>query len=235
MTMDKNSNNEIGELSELIDSLIQHNNKALVEIKEKENTIIKKYNIMLQFSEGTEKYVVGLIDIVNSTSICSNLSDREVSEFYQIFINSMNEVVKKFGGIVPKNIGDSVLFYFPIDVTDEKAILEECLQCCIALRSEHKFIATKLEERNLPSLDYRISSTYGTGRTAKSSTSTVDDIFGTTVNKCAKLNHSAKTNGIIIGRNFYKVVKDFKKYTFKEMDEKIITEDYVYSGYHLLS
>ena len=98
-----------------------------------------------------------------------------------------------------------MLFYFSIDVTNEKILLDECLECCLALRDEHKFIATKLEERNLPNLDYRISSTYGTARTAKSSTSTVYDIFGTTVNKCAKLNHSADVNGIVIGRNFYKV------------------------------
>lgn len=229
------SETTIDDISQEIDIMIANLQNSIVKIREKQEKLNKENESMLKFAQGTEKYVVGIIDIISSTSICSKLSDEQASSYYQIFLNSMNDVIKKYGGVVSKNIGDSILYYFPIDIKSEKQMLEKCLDCCLALSAEHKFIATRLEERQLPPLDYRISSAYGTVKVAKTSTSDIDDIFGTTVNKCAKLNRSAKPNGIVIGKNFYLVVKDFSNHKFEEIGEKLTSSDFVYSGYHVLS
>lgn len=222
---------EIGELSYAFDSMAEKLQESLFEIKEKEDVIKQQEDILLQFSDKSEKYCVGMIDIMDSTKICSNLSDSETSEFYNIFINSVGAIINKFGGIVVKNIGDALLFYFSLENSNEKDTLKKCLDCCLALTEAHDEIVKKLEKINLPTLDYRISATYGIVRIARASTSSINDIFGITVNKCAKMNRNAPPNGIIIGENFYEAVKDFDEYIFKQIESKVVSTEEVYIGY----
>ena len=222
---------EIGELSHAFDSMAQKLQESLIEIKEKEDVIKQQEDILLQFSEQSEKYCVGMIDIMNSTKICSELSDDETSEFYKIFLNSMGVIIKKFDGTVVKNIGDALLFYFSTKNAEEKIILRKCLNCCLALSNAHIEITEKLEKQNLPLLNYRISATYGIVRIAKTSTSSVNDIFGSTVNRCAKINRSASTNGVIIGQDFYDSVKEFEGYSFKKIESEIVSPEHGYTGF----
>ena len=225
---------EIGELSHAFDSMAQKLQESLLEIKEKEDVIKQQEDILLQFSEESEKYCVGMIDIMNSTKICAKLSDSQTSEFYKIFLNSIGAIIKEFEGIVVKNIGDALLFYFSTKNAEEKTILKKCLECCVALSNAHGEITKKLEKQNLPLLDYRISATYGIVRIAKTSTSSVNDIFGTTVNRCAKINRSAPANGIIIGQDFYDNTKEFEEFSFKKIESEIVSPEHGYTGYIVL-
>ena len=222
---------EIGELAHAFDSMAQKLQESLIEIKEKEDVIKQQEDILLQFSEQSEKYCVGMIDIMNSTKICSKLSDDETSEFYKIFINYMGAIIKKFDGTVVKNIGDALLFYFSTKNAEEKMVLRKCLECCLALSNAHTEITEKLEKQNLPLLNYRISATYGIVRIAKTSTSSVNDIFGTTVNRCAKINRGASTNGVIIGQDFYDSVKEFEDYSFKKIESDIVSPEHGFTGF----
>ena len=219
---------EIGELSHAFDLMAHKLQESLIEIKEKEDVIKQQENILLQFSDRSEKYCVGMIDIMNSTRICSQLSDSQTSEFYNIFINFMGAIIKKHDGIVVKNIGDALLFYFDVDLSQEQIGLKKCLDCCLSLSDAHDNLTEKLTEANLPLLNYRISATYGIVRIAKTSTSSVNDIFGTTVNRCAKLNRSSSANGVIIGEDFYELVKNNDQYIFKKITN---TSDHDYVGY----
>ena len=222
---------EIGELSSAFDLMAQKLQESLIEIKEKEDVIKQQEDILLQFSDRSEKYCVGMIDIINSTKICSNLSNSDASEFYKIFINFMGSIIRKYDGVVVKNIGDALLFSFAVNSSKEEVILKKCLDCCLTLSSEHSNLVEKLEKQNLPSINYRISATYGMVRIAKSSTSSVDDIFGTTVNRCAKLNRSASVNGIVIGEDFFNLVKDFDRFMFKKITNDLISSEHDYVGY----
>ena len=226
-----NTRDEIGELSHAFDSMAQKLQDSLIEIKEQKDVIKQQEDILLQFSDHSEKYGVGMIDIMNSTKICSNLTDSETSEFYKIFLNSVGAIIKKFEGTVVKNIGDALLFYFVVDDKKEKIGLKKCLDCCLALSDAHEDVIKKLEEQNLPLLDYRISATYGIVRIAKTSTSSVNDIFGTTVNRCAKINRGAPANGVIIGQDFYDTIKDLDDYSFKKIESEMISPEHGYAGY----
>ena len=75
----------------------------------------KQIEFLLQFSASTTDYCVCIVDIVSSTKIMMSLPHVKVSRYYEIFLNKMAEIVRKFDGIVVKNIGDSLLFYFPKD------------------------------------------------------------------------------------------------------------------------
>lgn len=225
------SRDEIGHLSSSFDTMAQKLQESLIEIKEQKNVIKQQEDILLQFSEQSEKYCVGLIDIMNSTRICTNLSDSEISEFYKIFLNSIDVIIKNFGGTVVKNLGDGLLFYFAIEDVSDKTTLKRCLDCCLGLGESHGEIIKKLEKQDLPSLDYRISVTYGIVRIAKTSTSSINDIFGATVNRCAKINRVAPANGVIIGEGLHDLVKEFEGYAFKKIESDIVSPEYGYTGY----
>ena len=225
------TSDEIGELSHAFDSMTEKLQKSLIEIKVKEEVIKQQEDILLQFSDYSEKYCVCMVDIMNSTKITAKLSESETSEFYNIFLNSTAGIVKNFGGIVVKNIGDALLFYFPIIPSEEESTLKKCLDCCLTLCESHDDLATKLEKQKLPIFDYRISSTYGMVRIAKASTSSINDIFGNTVNRCAKINRTAPANRLIIDKEFYDSAKIFGEYMFKKIDSEAVSPESGYSGY----
>ena len=70
-------------------------------------------------------------------------------------------------------------------------------------------------------------------RIAKTSTSSINDIFGNTVNRCAKINRLAPANGLIIGEEFYNNAKIFDDYIFKKIDTKFISPESDYLVYHV--
>ena len=215
---DITTKDEIGELSQAFDSMTEKLQKSLIEIKEKEDVIKQQEDILLQFSDYSETYCVCMVDIMDSTKITAKLSESETSEFYKIFLNSIAETVRNFHGIVVKNIGDALLFYFPVIHSEEKSTLKKCLDCCLTLGELHGDIIKKLKEQNLPTFDYRVSSTYGIVRIAKTSISSVNDIFGSTVNLCAKINRIAPANRLVIDEKFYNIAKILDDYTFKKID-----------------
>jgi class 3 adenylate cyclase len=217
---------EIGELSLAFDSMAEKLQDSLLEIKDKDNVIKQQEDILLQFSDYSEKYCVCLIDMISSTKITANLSDTETSAFYKIFLNSIATIVKKFDGIVVKNIGDALLFYFPVPNFEAETTLKKCLDCCLTICASHSEISKKIEDENLPVFDYRLSATYGMVRIAKISTSSVNDIFGATVNQCSKINHSAPKNGLVIGEDFFDSVKSFDEYEFETIENEKTSHGY---------
>ena len=79
-------------------------------------TIHSSMNIsdyMVAFSGQTNSFCVGIVDMVESTKISARLPVGKLGKYYQIFLNTMADTLSRFGGRVIKNIGDSLLFYFP--------------------------------------------------------------------------------------------------------------------------
>jgi len=178
------------------------------------NEQIKEQSDILHFSEQIKEYPVGIIDIVGSTNITVNISEKKIGDFYSIFINEFSNIIKKFEGIVVKNIGDSLLFYFPDTIekshknADQK-FFENTMKCGFALIDYHSIINKKMSKLGLPKLDYKVSFSYGKFRVANISTSAVDDIFGSTINICAKINSLCPPNSIIVTQKLYDAIDSF--------------------------
>jgi len=66
-----------------------------------------------------------------------------------------------------------------------------------------------MSKLGLPKLDYKISFSYGKFRVANISTSAVDDIFGSTINICAKINSLCPPNSIIITQKLHDEIDSF--------------------------
>src|SRR5688500_2741746 len=97
------------------------------------------------------------------------------------------------------------------------------------------------EGENLPSVSYRISADYGKVEVATSTSSKGgEDLFGSTMNICAKINSMAEPNGIVIGGDLYQIVKSFsfidKYYQFRELRGGYsVGFNHKYPVYHALS
>lgn len=177
----------------------------------------KKIGTEILFSGICKSCCVGFVDIVNSTSITAKLESAQISEYYGIFLNAMSTIVKKFGAVVVKNLGDSILFYFPdtCDCGIDKTAFQNVIECCMAITESHGSINKFMKKRGLPALDYRVSVDYGKVNIAKSSSTSFEDIFGPTVNICSKINEVASPNRSVIGADLYQIVRSIKKYDYR--------------------
>ena len=177
------------------------------------------------FSNKSENYCICFIDIVGSTQITAKITPSEkVGKFYSTFINAVASIVKDHNGKIVKTVGDGVLFFFPgtSNIEDIEAFVD-ALECCLALISSRNTINSNLHEEKLPGISYRISAEYGRVEVAKSDRSASYDLFGTTVNFCARINKNAPPNGIVIGSDLYTIVSSFPaladRYNIQEIGE----------------
>ena len=227
------SSDEIGQLSSAFDTMAKKLQYSLITLKQKEELIKRQQDVLLQFSNFSENYCVCFVDIVNSTGLTEKLSDLKTSKFYSIFLNLMNEIVNNFDGVVVKNIGDSLLFYFPKTNSKDKQSLKQAIDCCLKMSESHRLVNKMMKKEGLPSVDYRISATYGPVRVAKIATSSVDDIFGSTVNKCSKINYAAPPNGVVIGDELCQLVKSIEGYNFSRIRDNPVVNERGYTVYQV--
>ena len=192
----------------------------------------KAPHYLVDFLETYQSYCVGLVDIVNSTEIAASLTKKKLSKYYEIFLNSMAEIIERFGGFVIKNIGDSLLFYFPYSSNpNRKYGFLSCIECSLKMVEEHDMINKKLQNEKLPPLDYRISADYGEVTIMKTNYSSFIDVLGTPVNMCFKINRSAKENGIAIGSDLYRTVRNFDEYHYKIINARLKGLKFMYPIY----
>jgi len=169
----------------------------------------------ITFSGNYKNCCVGIVDVVNSTSTTANLVNGKLCKYYSIFLNAMSVIIKEFGGVVVKNVGDSLLYYFP-GTSDgiSNSALKDTLECSMSMIESDAIINEKMQDEDLPSVNYRVSVDYGNVVIAKSLNSEIDDIFGSTVNLCSKINSKTTPNGIAIGGDLHQIVKNFVGYDF---------------------
>jgi two-component system, OmpR family, response regulator ChvI len=166
----------------------------------------------ISFTGSSQNCCISFIDIVDSTRITTTeINDAEkIRKYYSIFINTMAAIIRDFNATIIKNTGDSLLYYFPKtsnNSADDISAFKEVFECGLTMIEASPIINTKVQEEGLSSLNYRISADYGRVETARSMTSTSDDLFGPTVSLCAKINSMAAINGMVIGSDLYQMTR----------------------------
>jgi two-component system, OmpR family, response regulator ChvI len=176
----------------------------------------------ISFLDRSLNCCVCFVDMVNSTKITTGISNsQKIRQYYSIFINTMAVLAKNYGAKIIKNAGDALIFYFPetSDSSNEVA-LKDMLECITTMTLARDIINAKMHSENLPSVSYRISADYGRVELASSTSSKSEDLFGSTMNICAKINSMAEPNGIVIGGDLYQIMKPFPfidEYQFREV------------------
>jgi len=176
----------------------------------------------ISFHDRSMNCCIGFVDMVNSTMVTTEIFDRQkVGQYYSVFINTMAIMAKNYGAKIVKIAGDALIFYFP-DSSDpaNEAAFKDILECFTTMILARDIINAKLHSVNLPSVSYRISADYGRVEVATSASSKGEDLFGSPMNICAKINSMAEPNGIVLGGDLYKIIKSFsfvKGYEFREL------------------
>jgi CheY-like chemotaxis protein/class 3 adenylate cyclase len=153
----------------------------------------------VKLSEPTD--FTGRIQIVSS--------DR-ARKYYSIFFNTMASIVKGFDAKIIKNVGDGLISYFPktADIGDNAAFSDVIGFGITAMAARHNINTMMQEERIPASVNYRISVDYGNVEVAETVASGgAEDLFGSAMNLCSKINAKATVNGLVIGHNLYQILK----------------------------
>lgn len=175
----------------------------------------------VSFSGMHQNYCVCYVDMINSTKIIAKLDATKSALYYASFLNPVSKIATNFDAKVFKTAGDSVICYFPktSDVSNLTAF-KNVIECGFTMIAAHSPINAILAAERLPSLNYRISVDYGRVELAKSKTSQSDDLFGSIMNLCAKINSKAAPNNMVIGNGLYQIVKALDDdYIFEEIGE----------------
>jgi len=164
------------------------------------------------FLPNSQNYCVSFVDMVDSTGITAEISDhhQKIRQHYSLFINTMAVLLRNYGGKIVKNAGDALIFYFPdsSDSANESAF-KDILECFTVMILARDIINSKLDAHNLLPVSYRISADYGGVEVATSTSSRTEDLFGSPMNICAKINSMAEPNGMVIGGDLYQIIKSF--------------------------
>jgi class 3 adenylate cyclase len=188
----------------------------------------------ISFSGEVQNYCVCFIDIIGSTKISSGLSPTQLSRYYELFLNAIALIARNFGAKIVKNAGDALIFYFndtsnPNDVMKFKNVLD----CGLTMGIASNTLNAKMLSEKLPPIQYRISADYGEVSVARSASSQSEDLFGSAMNICAKINSKAKPNGLVIGEALFNIVKGLDEYMFVPSSERLIGLKGEYGVYHV--
>jgi len=193
------------------------------------------------FSNRSESYCISFIDIIDSSQITSNLyNSSKLKNFYTVFINEIANIVRKHRGKILKTVGDGVIFFFPeTNRVENEEAFRNAIECLQNMVSSRDVINAKLNKEALATISYRISADYGKLEVAGSGEiNNSYDLFGPTLNFCAKINKKAPPNGIAVGADLWRIVNSFpkleKRFKFHEVKELTWKENrYSYPVYLL--
>jgi adenylate cyclase len=215
-------------------SNIQKQVTADAEFRNVESKILNALDDIVSFSGTPQFYVIGFVDMVNSSNITATLSFKKASLYYSTFLNSMSIIVKACGGIVVKNIGDSLMFCFQRDEGSSKnTSFNKILDCGMNMIYARDLINQRLMDYGLPELNYRISADYGCILVADSKTSFNRDLFGSPVNTSSRINPLAYPNTMVIGQKLYQHVKTRKGFEFNKTFSCILMANKRYEVYEV--
>ena len=185
----------------------------------------------ISFSSESQTYCVGFVTMVGSIGTSSEVNDtNKIRRYYSLFINTLAPIAQSFGAKIIKSTDTSLIYYFPKTSSLSSSIknlsaFRDVILCGITMMTANTDINAKLREEGLPSLYYKISADYGRVEMARSSTSPeTEDLFGPTMNACAKINSMAPPNGMVIGSDLYYITKKLSllendRYEFKRIGE----------------
>ncbi|HZL24783.1 MAG TPA: response regulator [Nitrososphaeraceae archaeon] len=204
-----------------------------------------KGNKSIKFTEDSLKCCVCFIEFESTIHNTALVEDHlQLREYYSTVINSLSQIINRYNGKIVKSLGDRLLCYFLnfSDLNNEKAF-EDVIQCGLEIVEKREDMNNELlkNKNNLPPIErYKISLDYGVVDLALSGDNYQLDIFGSAVNICSKINSSTSLdhkNEIIIGNNFYRILKSFpnilNKYNFINNGEFRITENIGYPTYNI--
>ena len=177
---------------------------------------MKVEDYLIAFSGQSHSYCVGIVDMVGSTKIISRINQKNSAKYYSIFLNFMNKTLNVYGAVPFKFGGDSVFYYFPETSKNSTDYIMNSIECSLKMVELHSIICEMARNENLVNIDYRISMDYGTVLIMNQKGSATIDMIGPPINMCAKINHHAEKNQLVIGGDLYQIASKFNNFKFTQ-------------------
>ncbi|HEY7571083.1 MAG TPA: response regulator [Nitrososphaeraceae archaeon] len=206
---------------------------------EKDSSPIIETSDEISFFDLSQNYCVCFVDVSESTKTTATIKDsQKIRDYYSTFLNSMAAIISEFHGRIIKSTGDGILYYFPStsNVEDDSGF-SDVLECGLTMIAVRSVISAKLAGI-VSSMSYRVSADYGRVEVARSAGNPDrDDLFGSTVNLCTKINSKASPNEMVIGGDLYQVLKNpsysslYSMYKFKGKTEYCLDAKHPYPVY----
>ena len=161
----------------------------------------------------SDSFCVSFVKLLEPTDITGNIqivNSDKARKYYSIFLNTMASIVKGFDAKIVKNVNDGLICYFPktSDPRDDAAFFDVIGFGVTAMAARHNINTIMHEERIPANINYRISIDYGNVEVAETVASGgAEDLFGSAMNLCAKINTKATINGLVMGHNLYQILK----------------------------
>jgi two-component system, OmpR family, response regulator ChvI len=161
----------------------------------------------------SDNFCMSFVRMAEPTGIVSNSqnanSDKD-KKCYLLFLNIMASIARAFDAKIIKNIGDGLVCYFP-KTTDPNnyAAFNDVIWFGLTAIAARRNINTIMNEEKLPTIiNFKISVDYGKVEVAETAASGgAEDLFGSSMNLCAKINNMAAINDIAIGHNLYLILR----------------------------
>ncbi len=138
-------------------------------------------------------------DVVGSTNYFKTHGDLRGREMLRTHHHMAMSIVDEYGGSLIKEVGDSVLVYFP----DPKEALKA------AITMQHKFLLHNNESGPEDEIHVRIGLHYGKVIVEEK------DIYGDVVNVAAKLTNLASGDQIFVSHEIYNITKEVQSINFE--------------------
>jgi adenylate cyclase len=197
----------------------------------------KTYRILDKYAKSKVTLVILDIDLVDSTKLSMTLPIDRLTTIIQAFSREMSLIIESYGGYILKYMGDAILAFFPVNISDDPYL--PCINAINCARSMIRVVQQGinpiLDQYGYPEIGVRIGIDigdqnavlqYGWNIThrSKSDDSTHNqqivksphyDIIGYTVNVAVKMTGLAKPNRVAIGQLVYDALDDKQKLAFE--------------------
>ena len=171
-----------------------------------------KRDAILSMLEGeTLPFTILNIDIVRSSEVVTRLSEEQVKDYYETFLERTTELIQGYGGFVLKYVGDGIIAFFPRYIQGMR-LAQNAVLCGLSVFDILKnSINPYLAEKKIPPIECRVSADYGQVRVLKIRSdygSSAIDLFGKPMNSATKILHFAKPGQMVIGDGLFSRLKE---------------------------
>jgi class 3 adenylate cyclase/tetratricopeptide (TPR) repeat protein len=161
--------------------------------------------LQLASTQNTRKVVtVVFCDVVGSTPMAEELDLEIVRSVMSRFFHEMTDVLERHGGSVEKYIGDAVMAVFGVPVLHEDDAVR-AVRAAVDMQSALRTLNADLDRTLGLSIATRTGINTGEVTVGQGEPS----VLGDAVNVAARLQQAAPPGGILLGRDTYRLVRDF--------------------------
>ena len=161
----------------------------------------------------SDNFCMSFVKMAEPTGIVNNIqyaNSDKTRRYYSVFLNIMASIARGFDAKIIKNIGDGLICYFPktSDSNNNAAFNDVIWFGLTAIAARHSINTIMNEERIPTTINFKISVDYGKVEVAETATSGgAEDLFGSSMNLCAKINNKAAINSMAVGHNLYLILR----------------------------